>query len=85
MIRVYPLTETITWGPNHGLVRDQGKTYWDTRAEVEGRDPDQTWPGLPCDFDILHTPGEKRIQEEYNQYNGHIRPGIEETEHASID
>ncbi len=80
MTRVYPLNGTITWGPNHGFVKDtaSGTIYWDTRGVNPGREPDQTFPGLTCDFDILHTPADKRIQAEYDHYNGHYRPQIEE-------
>lgn len=78
MVRVYPLTPTITWGPNHGHVQDKATVYWDGR-DLPGRVGDSTWVGEGnYDFSIFHSPEDKRIQDEYNAYNGYIRPGIED-------
>lgn len=69
MVRVVPLTTTITWGPRHSDIKDGGTVYWT---------PDLVSSTTEHQFKILHTPGDKRIQKEYDAYNAAVRPGIEE-------
>jgi hypothetical protein len=67
MMRVYPAGSR--WGPGHSLVKHENRTIW----SIEG----DTNPSSPCDFRILHTPGNKRIQTEQDAYNATIRPTLE--------
>lgn len=68
MIRVYELTPTITWGPQHWHITDGQRKYHETPEEVF-----DTYPT----FEMYHNLQEKRIQEEYDRYNVDMRPSVE--------
>ncbi len=71
MRRIYPLTESIRWGPHHATVQDDTRIYWHYT--------DDTSPTAECQTAVLHTPGDKLIQREYDAYNASVRGKLEGT------
>lgn len=68
MIRVMPLTSTITWGPQHWHIEDEEVMYHET--------PEEEFDSYPT-FDMAHHLGAKRIQDAYDRYNVDMRPSVE--------
>ena len=68
MIRVYDLTPTSVWGPQHWHIEDQGRMYHET--------PEDEFDAMPT-FEMFHNLQHKRIQKEYDRYNVDMRPSVE--------
>lgn len=69
MARLYPLTETLRWGPAHFDIKDADHTYvgWEKSLREDG----------DAAFRIGHDVDRKIIQDEYDTYNDFWRHRVE--------